>query len=562
MKLNASIVSRTVAAKRGASTYAHKVAAHLEPGQTIHFADGSQVRVLSTRTSTDGLRMRVATSDGERNLSARQFVEMGPVSPSMTRLAAFVRRVVAYEAVLDDYIKEAIKAAQLPVDEAMNWSGYLERLYGPLLNSLTKDASLRDDAVRDMVVYELYEKNMLSDGSVHAHFNPDHPNFQGKELKHKVTAYLISLFKYRKSRVADSLRRSLGVGMVGAQGLSRTEGMDILGKDDDSLENGVGDLVRNQNLTVDRTPADISRIEGDDEVSQFLNAYKDYINETQVGSSAKTLNFITDAFASGMSKVEMKDAIVGKPEFQGRNGDPLDAHTYNYLLRKWGEFIRAFAEDPEYGWNESPVARMIAQNAAKEKKLKAPKKVLTTSSLHLAVGVQEKEEIEEELIDQLEKTQLPPAAVKPPSPNVAQQEAVAANPKTPTLQNGVDPDKPKLTIPPEIPGVNHNASVFEEKDMTTIERLMAHERRASMAPKAAASRTPVKFASLRRIAETEPQEVAQALGDLGDSFTRMASQLAALKDNLDLAEAPKEASIRQKVAHRNRYASTLRRLAT
>ena len=83
------------------------------------------------------------------------------------------------------------------------------------------------------------------------------------------------------------------------------------------------------------------------------------------------------------------------------------------------------------------------------------------------------------------------------------------------------------------------------------------QKRASVAPRPAS-----KFARLRRLAEQEPGEVGAALSDLSDSFTRMASQLAALKDNLDLADLPKEASVRQKLAHKNRYGSTLKRLAT
>jgi len=641
MKLNASIIGGTVAAKRGSSsTYAHRVAARLEPGAVVSFSDGSRVRVMQTNSSSDGLRMRVATAAGPRILSARQFVEMGPVSKAMTRLAAFVR--LSFEAGLDDYVKEAIKAAGLPVDQAMNWSKYLERMYTPYLKHISNDVSLQDDAVRNMIVHELFEKQMLSSDSVHAHFNPNHPNFEGKQLDQKVTAYLISLFKFQKQRVGIALRRSLGAGMRGEQGLRETEGMDVSSDEGETL-NDAADLAK---LKVDKggESPDIAEMEGNNEVSQFLDAFKEHINETQTEYSAQVLNFISDGFEKGMDRQELRNAIIGSTKFKSRGGEPLDKNAYQYIMKRWGQFIRAFAKDPESGWSDSPVARLIGNMADKEE-------MPVMSSLHLAAGVQEEQEMEEELLDKLEKVQLPPAAVKPTNPNVAQQEAVAENPKTPTLENGVDPKKPKLTIPPEIPGVNHTASSeeFEEKDMTTIDRLMAHERRASMAaPKAAApdespaesisltlgraltrydakqqgkrsynpyalnlyleaaerveeavnAGTPLrkaltdnfndrlldvvlkamgqekaslneirgitaaKFASLRRIAEQEPQEVAAAINDLSDSFTRMASQLAALKDNLDLAEAPKEASIRQKVAHRNRYGTTLRRLAT
>jgi hypothetical protein len=77
-----------------------------------------------------------------------------------------------------------------------------------------------------------------------------------------------------------------------------------------------------------------------------------------------------------------------------------------------------------------------------------------------------------------------------------------------------------------------------------------------------------KFATLRQIAEHEPHEVGNALDELSGVFhavaavfTGLASDASNFKDNLDLNEPAKTASLRDRVMARRNYAVTLRRLA-
>jgi ribosome-binding protein aMBF1 (putative translation factor) len=72
-----------------------------------------------------------------------------------------------------------------------------------------------------------------------------------------------------------------------------------------------------------------------------------------------------------------------------------------------------------------------------------------------------------------------------------------------------------------------------------------------------------KLSNLRHIAENEPEEMATAIDQLQDIVQTMADSLETLKDGLDLvpADLPKDASVRQKVAARNRYARAFRRIA-
>lgn len=78
-----------------------------------------------------------------------------------------------------------------------------------------------------------------------------------------------------------------------------------------------------------------------------------------------------------------------------------------------------------------------------------------------------------------------------------------------------------------------------------------------------------RYAGLRHIAENEPHEVgnaldelAQVFGDISTIFSGLAGDANNFKQNLDLAEPPRTASLRDRVAARRNYAKTLRRLAT
>lgn len=103
--------------------------------------------------------------------------------------------------------------------------------------------------------------------------------------------------------------------------------------------------------------------------------------------------------------------------------------------------------------------------------------------------------------------------------------------------------------------------VAEEKRKTARETLKDYVKKAQM-------RTNKKFASLRQIAMEEPHEVGNALGELGSVFTAtaavftdLAKQAENFKENLDLNEPGKTASLRERVNARKNYAATLRRIA-
>lgn len=91
-------------------------------------------------------------------------------------------------------------------------------------------------------------------------------------------------------------------------------------------------------------------------------------------------------------------------------------------------------------------------------------------------------------------------------------------------------------------------------------RIQARAAAKKVAEKAAAARA--KFATLRRIAEEEPQEVDAALGQLAEGFADLSQALQSMSQNLDLSGGvPATASLKARLAAKKNYASRFRRIA-
>ncbi len=96
---------------------------------------------------------------------------------------------------------------------------------------------------------------------------------------------------------------------------------------------------------------------------------------------------------------------------------------------------------------------------------------------------------------------------------------------------------------------------------------MANEKKSSreaLREKLAAlaeSKKASQFGRLREVAKVAPAKVGEALGELARSASILSSSLATLKENLDLNEAPRAASLKARVAARKKYAVEFRRIA-
>src|SRR5271157_6265857 len=73
--------------------------------------------------------------------------------------------------------------------------------------------------------------------------------------------------------------------------------------------------------------------------------------------------------------------------------------------------------------------------------------------------------------------------------------------------------------------------------------------------------TKAKYAKMRRVAEENAGSVETSLTNLADACAAQAEAFDALRENLDLIQAPKEASLKLKTAILRRYAKEFKRIA-
>lgn len=514
MKLSLRLASKN----KARSKYARSLAARVEPGEYVRFANGVR-RVVQKSAMANGVRMVLASRSGSHTVDLKQFAALGPVSPAMSRLASFVHHILSFDAALDQYVKEAIKAADLPVDHSINWAKYLDKLYMPFLRSITKDETLIDDGIRDMVVDELYRKRILSPDSKYAHFTEQSMDYTDHELELKVTAFLKSTFKFRKSSVVDYVKRSIGIGADGELGLAPSLGIE----NENEEENP--DLMMDVEDPSSRS--DLDEMEGSEEIHEFLKSFTDYIDRHVRSNSAKALTYITESYEAGMTKKDIKHALVGNPAFSGRNGEPLTVDGYNFVMTMWGRLLKEFVEDPAEGWKNSPLGRMIVYETKSLTNAK-PQRV-AAASLHLAEVVT-------------------PAK----NPNVQQQDALAQ-------KNEAQPaSSQRKTITPEIPGVNHTSP---ENTMSKLTRSTSTKPYNTLASalrvrKAAAAKATSKFAKLRRIAEEKPEAVGDSLSYLADVTRKAVDQLENIKKNLDLDSDEERRDKKAGLRHASRFSSS------
>ena len=77
----------------------------------------------------------------------------------------------------------------------------------------------------------------------------------------------------------------------------------------------------------------------------------------------------------------------------------------------------------------------------------------------------------------------------------------------------------------------------------------------------AESKKASQYGRLREVAKKAPGKVSEALGELVRSASTLSASFATLKENLDLNEAPRAASLKARVAARKKYAVEFRRIA-
>ena len=174
-----------------------KVSHLIRAGAIVHTVNGGVFRCTSKIASSEGIRFRLADLQGKPVPTPADF---RPISPALARFAAWMR--LAYNKDFDLYVKESIKAAGLPVDPTMNWSRFFAAKVAPKL--MSKDPEIQDEAIHQIIVKTLVERNALSNFSAAIKKFP--PHIQEKPLDRQVTVFLMQIFNWRIREANDYIK--------------------------------------------------------------------------------------------------------------------------------------------------------------------------------------------------------------------------------------------------------------------------------------------------------------------------------------------------------------------
>ncbi len=171
-----------------------KIAHLLSPGSVITDAGGLQYRVASKSSGPNGFSFRLANLQGKPVPTPADFY---PVNRYAAKLAKWMRFVLAYNAEWDQYVKEYIRAAGLPVDESYNWAKWFQAKFYPKLKG---DDEIKDEAIHHTIITALAQRRALeeSNPSGFSHAIKRFPEgVQKLPLEKQVTQFLLTLFSGR-----------------------------------------------------------------------------------------------------------------------------------------------------------------------------------------------------------------------------------------------------------------------------------------------------------------------------------------------------------------------------
>src|SRR5271166_2659519 len=113
------IFGKTFAEPKKAAADLRKVAHLFETGSIVSDVNGDMFRVRAKFAGPNGFTFKLADLQGNSVPTPADFY---PMNRYAAKVAKWMRFVLAYNADWDQYVKEYIRAAGLPVDESYNWA--------------------------------------------------------------------------------------------------------------------------------------------------------------------------------------------------------------------------------------------------------------------------------------------------------------------------------------------------------------------------------------------------------------------------------------------------------
>jgi cytochrome c553 len=477
-------------------------------------------RVIAAANTTDDYRIQARYLDGSiESLNKKKLAVLtNSLGTLQRRFSNFMR--TAYNKDFDLYVKTAIREAGLPVDDDMNWSNFLEKIY----KSVSNDPDLRDEVAHHMIITHLYHLRTLN--KFDAKRGPDQDN----ELAKKVTTFLKKMFSYSVSKARDWIGVNYGYGKTVKEEVTnpetgkREEGMVF--KKEIQPEYSVGDQTFNilDNHSVND---DHSDIESSQDFLDFKNAFYPWLIQDMgkiVGPNLVTL------FEATLNN-EDPDAVW--EEFKTKTSKSYS--YYKKAVANLRECIRKFVATGKVD-TTNLLVRLVNDYNKKLQKM-VPKEQPVTSSLEEnKVG---------KLAELIAKKKLAAKAteVKATPSKYAKLKRLAAD-EPEAIGEAIAELRDKFMSQVEaLDALAENLNLTPEDVEPGLEGVEPEAEFSEFEAEKSSSKKASKFAAgLRRTADEEPEEVEISLNEIYSNIDVLAQGVENLADNLgvELVEEPSE----------------------
>jgi hypothetical protein len=416
---------------------ASKISSQIGAGQVIETVDGHRFRVASKISGVGGISFRLITSAGSLHVTASELAALEPLPRGIARLA-HVLRFYAYNRDFTQYINEAVKAHDLPVDPQMDWSKWL---YSQFTTKGKYSEDQLDEALHEFIVDLIYQKDVLEKFDAKK-FKKERNKSQ--DLGRKVSIYLMRMFITYRSMLVRNLER-LSATVQGETirseqghntGLRENLSTPMMQPGEEGEEVNILDTP--ERAQAPENP--FAEAETWEDISRFRAEYGEWLVKTERPETAENILKLFDLIVSAEQKA--KDDVT-KPsdyteEWMSETGKSLS--YFQIIATKLSETLQKYVElHPELA-ETSLIARMIGDIKAKKptskSKNEGPKSVPRAASLSLVA------------IAPSEQAEIPGDTGRLPHDNTGNESSAVI-----ILED--QPKKPNRTVAPEIPAIQH-----------------------------------------------------------------------------------------------------------
>ncbi len=169
-----------------------KLSHRIETGRVVHTIDGKAYRVLSKIATADSLVVRLANLQGQPVQTPADF---HPISQPLARFGSWLKFVLAYNKDLTKIVNSVIQQHGYPTDPKMDWAAYVQTAMAPALAAATPDFELQDEAIYQVIIRALIDRNILADFPAAIKKFP--PSVRALPLERQVSEFLKKAFVWR-----------------------------------------------------------------------------------------------------------------------------------------------------------------------------------------------------------------------------------------------------------------------------------------------------------------------------------------------------------------------------